>query len=295
MTHDFTSLILKRELIESLFVTMSIFAPSNIFFSGNASYNSLIEQVAFCKMQGFDTVSRQTSMAPKMFLDGRVKFGVGLSDVQFQGKTASCGQCINVTRIENFFEYNDALTVWNESDPIETPFTVFVMDQCTDEVCKSGYLDFDVYSPTQPVMHGNPYGLEWQFVDCPVKEDLIELLFCFGSDSCNQQNVENRSLKEVFHDAMTSGYWFMYPRNFRVPIVNIILHLGDQSYPLVDDSGWKWMHWEDRLHLLEPWRLELQGVNGNSKTVSIDWTSYLNQSTSPGYRGGFLLETNVQN
>lgn len=264
------------------------------FFVGNASYNSLIQQVAYCKMQGFDTVSRATSMGPKMFMDGRVKFGVGLSDVQFQGRTSSCGQCINVTQIENFFEFNEALTIWNESQPIQTPFTVFVMDQCTDEVCKSGYLDFDIYSPTQPVMHGNPFGLEWEFVDCPVENDPMEVLVCFGPNTCNKQDDEGRHVEEVFREAIAHGYWFMYVRNFRVPIVRIVVHIDGGVYPMVDDSGWKWMHWDHREDMTKPWTIEFVGVNGVSKSFNISWTKYLRDMTTPGYRGGYIVQTDVQ-
>ena len=144
----------------------------------NGSYNSFMNQVGYCKLQGYDTVSRNTTGAPPMFMDGRVKFGVGLSDVEFQGRTSSCGRCLNITKIERFFAFNEDLTQWDYTMKMETPFTAFVMDQCKDAVCVSKYLDFDIYNPRQPVAYGNPWNIEWEFIPCPVEDDGMELLMC---------------------------------------------------------------------------------------------------------------------
>lgn len=275
---------------------MTSILPVHEYFLGNASYNSLIEQVAFCKLQGFDTVSRSTSMGPRMFVDGRIQFGVGLSDVQFEGRTSQCGRCINVTRIDNFFPFNHELTLWNESASIRTPFTVFVMDQCTDEVCKSGYLDFDIYSPTQPVMYGNPYDLQWEYVDCPVEEDVMDILFCLGPNSCNVQDREGRLVEEMMRDAVAYGYWFMYPRNTRVPITDITVHIGNHTYDLTDDSGWRWTNWEGREDLGKTaWTFTARTMDGISRVFTVDWTEErMQQRTTLGYRGGVVMETDTQ-
>jgi hypothetical protein len=45
-----------------------------------SSYNSFVGQIGFCRLQSFDTYSRSSSESVPMFLDGRISFGVGLSN-----------------------------------------------------------------------------------------------------------------------------------------------------------------------------------------------------------------------
>jgi hypothetical protein len=122
-----------------------------------------------------------------MFVDGRVSFGVGVSHANMTGEVFGCGRCLNVTRIENFYRFNPSLTRWNRRPhhPVES-FVAMVFDDCTDPVCAPGYLDFDIYSPDQPVFNGNPYGIVWGFVPCPVLPgETIEYIVCAG-DLCNR-------------------------------------------------------------------------------------------------------------
>ena len=81
--------------------------------SSTGTYNMMTNQTGFCKMTGFNTISRSTSLGPPLFTSGRVQFGVGLSQYQFgstiipsiNDKTEGsivCGMCINITHISTF-------------------------------------------------------------------------------------------------------------------------------------------------------------------------------------------------
>lgn len=265
----------------------------------NGSYNSFVQQVGYCKMQGYDTLSRSTSMGPPMFLDGRIKFGVGLSDTQFQGSTSSCGRCINITHIANFFSFNNELTSWDYREQIETPFTVFVMDQCKDAICTSKFLDFDIYNLHQPVAYGNPYSLEWEFVPCPVENDTMEILFCLGTASCNVHDDEHQTHDSLLTNAMESGYWYAHIRNARVPITNVSVSFGDR-YPqnvfeLDDNNGWLWSHYDYREKLGEDlWTIHMLTEDGRQVVASVDWRHESTRPSTPGYRGGIVVKTNIQ-
>lgn len=253
-----------------------------------------MNQVAYCKFQGFDTISRSTSMSPPMFMDGRIQFGVGLSNVEFESKTSSCGRCIKVNSISNMPSFNQELTNWDYSKPIETPFLVYVIDQCTDPVCSSGYLDFDIYNPKQPVKNGNPYDVNWEFVECPVKEDTIEILFCLGPNSCNVQDQESQSIIELYQDTIENGYWFMYVRNSRLPINNITIQLEDEVYVLEDNSGWRWTDYEHRLELARVWKMTLESTEHKTVSFNVDWLLINESYSTQGYRGGFVFKTDIQ-
>ena len=135
-----------------------------------SSYNSFIGQVGFCRLQSFDTVSRSTSESIPMFMDSRISFGVGLSDENMKlSNSFLCGACLNVTYVDNFYQWNNEITEWKDIAQPNQSFIAIVMDQCTDAVCKLNYLDFDIYSPTQPVMYGNPYNVQWHYTPCPIQ------------------------------------------------------------------------------------------------------------------------------
>lgn len=264
----------------------------------DGSYNSFLQQVGFCKMQTYDTLSRTTSIGPTMFMDGRVKFGVGLSDVQFQGSASSCGKCINISHIDNFFTFNDELTNWNYDSPIETPFTVFVMDQCKDPICTSKFLDFDIYNLYQPVANGNPRSIEWEFIPCPVNEDKIEILACLGPNSCNVHDLEERSYIKMINEAVDSGYWYCHIRNHRLPIVNVSVTFGsteNETYmQLEDNNGWLWNHYDDRKKLKDTWNFFLTTADGVTKQFTWKWKEKMNMTTTYGYRGGIIIQTDIQ-
>ena len=208
---------------------------SNIITSPIGTYNSLVEQTAYCKLQGFDTNSRISSKSPKMFQDGRIKFGVGLSHKQFgslQEKSwmdsvegsLTCGMCIEVLDIENMPEFNDELTNWNYLQEIKTPFIAMVFDQCKDDICESGFLDFDIYNSKQPVSFGNIADIKWRAIECPVQEDKLEYLIC-SQNTCNSSNQKKNNFINVF-----SRNWFsLIIRNNRIPILEVYLYNNIQN------------------------------------------------------------------
>jgi len=69
-----------------------------------------------------------------------------------------------------------------------------VFDQCKDEICESGFLDFDIYNKKQPVSFGNISGIKWRGVECPVQEDKLEYLIC----SQNTSNFTEKKEKKFF-------------------------------------------------------------------------------------------------
>lgn len=259
----------------------------------HGSYNSFRNQVGYCKLQGYDTVSRSTSGAPPMFMDGRIAFGVGLSDVQFQGRTSSCGRCLNITHIENFFRFNDELTEWDYLTNITTPFTAFVMDQCKDAVCTSKYLDFDIYNIGQPVAHGNPWGLEWEFIPCPVNNDTMELLVCLGPSTCNVDDAETTSVASLRQQAVDASYWYCHVRNQRMPIVDVWVSFeeGGTNHRLQDDVGWRW---SSKTPNTSTWTFTFQSEEGAVARFVLDWDTVVRTTTTPGYRGGIVIPMDIQ-
>lgn len=266
---------------------------STIMYSVNGgSYNSFLKQVGYCKLQSFETTSRNTSSAPSIFQSGNILFGVGLSHVQFQHTIVSCGKCIQVLTIDRFYEFNEELTGWNYQKSNHGNFTVMVFDECTDPICKSGFLDFDIYHEKQPVAYGNPIHLSWQFVPCPVSSnDKIEFLFCLGYESCHEQHPEGRTVGELYHQAIEQNWFTIYPRNFRVAIHSI--HV--QGEALQDIQSWVWTSL--RQELLEDlvWILEWTNDDDTRQSWLLDWTQYLDQTSTFGYRGGFVIPTTLQN
>lgn len=269
-------------------VMAQVFIPEN-----GATYNSMLQQVGFCKQQSFDTMSRSTSTAPSVFTSGRVHVGVGLSDVQFQQSIVACGRCIQIIHIEKFYQLNDELTGWDYNQNVDGGFVSMVFDECTDPICTSGFLDFDVYNKNQPVAHGNPINLMWQYVDCPVNEqDKIEFLFCLGYTSCQSHNEEGRSVKSLWQEAQQNDF-MVYPRNFRQPIVAVWV----QGEPLYDVQSWRWRSDKNDQSLLRntTWQLKWQSMDGSIQEWALDWKKHLPLATTPGYRGGYIVHTDLQN
>lgn len=254
------------------------------------SYNSFVKQVGFCKQQSFDTVSRGSSHTPSIFQDGRVLFGVGLSHAQFQRSIVSCGRCIQISTIDRFYEFNHELTDWDYQKKNKGNFTVMVFDECTDAICESGFLDFDIYNEKQPVAYGNPTNLSWHYVPCPVSQnDKIEFLFCLGYNTCQVQNEEGRNVFDLYNEAVEQNWLTLYPRNFRMPITSIKL----QGQPLEDNQSWVWKS-SDGLQDVE-WLLEWTNDDGSHQMWILTWTHYFGKTTTDGYRGGFIIQTDLQN
>jgi hypothetical protein len=132
---------------------------------------------------------------------------------------------MQVTKVSNMPAIADDLITWDYDRNMTVPFLAMVFDQCTDEICdqsgtcrqalhrtqcadschllsmsiqnlpllRAGYLDFDVYSETQPVRKGNPRVMEWRAVDCPVGEThKLEYLVCTPG-TCNADDPRSVS------------------------------------------------------------------------------------------------------
>lgn len=199
-------------------------------YIGNGSYNSFRNQVGFCKLQGFDTVSRLSTSNP--FLEKTNVIGVGMNHKQFQHNISNCGRCLWIESIENFPVWNDQLTVWNDSLHHNGGFLAIVLDECYDPICETGFLDFDIYSETQPVKRGNPYNIHWYFVDCPTQINEIELLFCF-SNTCHESDPIHRTVDEVLQNA-DPYFWSVFVRNSPLPILSISV----ADIALKQKEGW---------------------------------------------------------
>lgn len=265
-------------------------AHGNVIVSKRGgSYNSFVRQVGFCKAQSFDTTSRNTSSGPGVFVSGRARFGVGLSHAQFNRSIVSCGQCIEVLTVDRFYGFNEDLTGWDYDEKVGGNFTVMVMDECTDPICESGFLDFDIYNARQPVARGNPTNLTWRYAPCPVsEEDRIEFLFCLGYESCQAHDEEGRMVVDVFQDAVHDNWARVYPRNSRIPITSLTI----QGQALSDNQSWLW---EGPVSDDPVWLIEWQNADGTRQSWVLDWTIHFDKTTTPGYRGGYVAPTDLQN
>lgn len=263
---------------------LTICGAEIIVSKNGGSYNPFLRQVGFCKLQSFDTISRSSSYGPSLLTDGRVKMGVGLSNVQFNNSISACGRCIEIITINNFYESNYELTSWDYKKKINGKFIVMVMDQCTDPICESGFLDFDIYSDP-PVAFGNPTLLTWQFIQCPIDKDVRELLICFGYSTCRNNDVEGRTIKELFNNAIKQNSFQVYPRNFE----NSIINLSVQGQFLEDIQSWRWTSPIVSLINNTTWTVMWELLDGQKGKSIIDWTLYFDQKSSNGYRGGFIV------
>lgn len=255
----------------------SLFVTGALALEG--SFNSFIRQVGFCKLQGFDTVSRTTSASVPMFFDGRLSFGVG---TRFDS-TSYCGRCLRISGIDRFAEFSFELDAFIESNARNGSIDAIIFDQCLDPVCAPGYLDFDIYSQTQPVSGGNPTGITWDFIPCPVLPgEFIEILFCF-SNTCHEGDGTGRKNDEILGGA-NPYYWTAFIRNSRCPIHHVFL--PEYGIELRDNNGW--VYDNAYFNFSEPFDLQLNHVY----PVTIDLPSH---PTIDAYRGGILVPTNVQN
>lgn len=271
-------------LITSLFKTI---------FVANATYNSLNGQVAYCKMIGFDTVSRSTSEGPSLYTSSDIWIGVGISDNQFNGSI--CGMCINIHEIINMRNGNNELTMFDNST-ISIPFKAMVFDQCHDQIClKDGFLDFDVHSMVPPTWQGNPYHVKWTAIDCPVyNEDTqslkhrLEYLIC-NKHSCKIQDVQNWYGKTLLN--IWDPYFFsIIVRNSRIPIVAVNL----DGKPLHYRKGLGWTYDGYYNITTKNFVLELIGYDYSSIIDVFEFNDVLNLLCYPSYRGGVILKSTQQ-
>lgn len=280
-------------LLWVVFCAGAIGVAQNIETSVNGgSYNSLTKQVGFCKQQSFDTLSRSTSGSPSVFQSGKVLFGVGLSHAQFQKSIVSCGRCIEVISINRFYKFNDELTEWDYNQTNHGNFSVMVFDECTDAICESGFLDFDIYNERQPVAYGNPTDLSWSFAPCPVgDDDKIEFLICLGYMSCQVQNPEGRMVDDLYFQSIDENWFTLYPRNFRISITNIKV----QGVALEDNQSWVWKSYDNTPLQNTEWLIEWVNEDGSHQSWVLNWEDYFHMTSTNGYRGGFIVKTDIQN
>lgn len=257
-----------------------------MFTISGATYNSFREQPGFCFLQGYDTLSRETTgMHSPMFLDGRVWSGVGLSNAQFNNSVKSCGTCIRVNKID-IQEFDPQLTTWSDHPTLHQERIVVVADQCKDPICRSGWLDFDVYTETFP---DNPKNLEWEFVPCPVlpHED-IGLLFC-PSESCQRGFQENRTFGQVVEES-SPYFWSLYAHNLKFPLTSVKIETPEFSVFLEDTNGWMY-RFSQAFDFLSPFKTILCSL-----TECVETSIHLrpDDPTTPGFRGGKVVGTGVQ-
>jgi len=225
-----------------------LYMYNNILYSNIGTYNNMKNQTGYCKMTGFNTVSRNTSFGPPLFTSGRVQFGVGLSHFQFGSLnnpsvdnkpegSLTCGMCINITSISNFPLFNNELTNYTNINT-STSHIVMVFDQCNDLICTSGFLDIDVYADNI-FFKSNTYNISWSAIDCPIYEDeKIEYLLC-TVDTCNAQDTKYLNSSN-FGDLFSPYYFSITLRNMKRPI-NSVAILIDNNYkelPYISGSGY---------------------------------------------------------
>jgi hypothetical protein len=262
----------------------------SVFAKTDGTYNSFIRQIGFCKMQSFSTISRSTSVSVPMFLDNRIQFGVGISDYNMQESEGHlCGMCLNVTHIDNFYEWDYELTQWtNNKWKSDKSFLAMVFDRCPDQICVPDFLDFDIYNPKQPVFRDNPKNISWHYVPCPIKNnEYIEYLIC-TSYSCKELDEQNQTLSEILNKP--HYYWTITFRNMRIPIKKVIIHYNEQDYILKKENSWTW---DGYLYNLN-YGINMTFIDLENKIFN-DFLNITNGNINPHYNGGIFLQSNLQN
>lgn len=265
-------------LLSGFISTKGVEAPT--MFHGNGSYNSFRRQVGFCKLQGFDTISRSTSRGPLVFTSGLVFIGVGMNRQEFKHNISNCGRCVRILSAEGIPRLYDELDGWEDTQSQSFPILAFVMDECKDEVCGEGYLDFDIYHPQQPVARGNPKNLVWEYTDCPVPAaEPTEFLFCFNN-TCKEHDMENRTTRQVLEEA-NPFYWTVFLRNLARPVARV--RVDPHGLPLLNREGWTW-DWGP-FDFFAPFSLVLD----DARVFHFDFSRALGEFSAASYRGGLLV------
>lgn len=266
----------------------------NPVYSTNATYNSLIRQVAFCKIQGYNTVSRYTSGGPSLFTSGDVWIGAGLSKTLF-GNGSACGMCMEILGADNFSEGNWNLTSFKHARHTNRSFIAMVFDECTDPICTTfdGFLDFDVYSPEPPVPYGNAYNVHWRPIPCPVFYEngeikhKLEYLIC-NPTTCNvNDSDEVRPLYEDFNPS----FFGIIVRNSRLPITAVKLLGYDLQY--ITGFGWTWNR-ADPYPSKENFVLKITASDGSTITEVLDYDRVMTTQSRKGYHGGVIIQGHKQ-
>ena len=281
---------------ESILSNASHFLPM-------ATYNSFRQQVGFCRMQSFETISRSTSQGPRMFLDGLVTMGVGMSSLIMKSNPTifMCGACLNITVFpDSYFPcFNHELTAWDSWDSWDSSsysFVSMVFDECTDPICtqndkENGFIDFDIYHSLQPVEHGNPVHLQWSWIDCPVRDgiDFIEYLICFES-TCQASFWNNLSLPLV-----PTYFWSLTIRNSRQPIQKVWTNGTEMK---LENA---WISDDVLTDFQQPLSITLLSQNGKFLQDNLYLDGNLTQHhqknirISDAYHQGILIQSTLQN
>lgn len=222
----------------------------NIHYSKIGTYNNMQKQTGYCKMTGFNTISRSTSNGPSIFMDGRVKFGVGLSGYEFGNQNLKsifnktegslvCGMCINITSIDNLPIFNFELNNYETKN--ETNYLIaMVFDQCNDQICSDSFLDIDIYTD-KIFSNSNTLNINWFAIDCPVNDnDNIEFLLC-TTDTCNFNNTKYL-MKKNFGELFNPFSFSIIIRNMKRPIINFYILYKNNYHELfyVSGIGYEW-------------------------------------------------------
>lgn len=271
---------------------------SYALYSTIATFNPFIKQTGFCKLQGFNTISRLTSNSIPSFINGDIVCGVGISSTIFDTNKNNnysaplCNACLNVT-IQNPFLIDNNLNQTNhKSNIFKSNFIAIVMDRCEDEICLNNVnmLDFDIY--TSNITTGNPKNIEWKFIECPVGNTSLELLVC-NPNTCNKQNLEvyNESTLFVntFIDSNDYNFVTILPRNVKYPIDNIKSYNNNVLEYLTYITGLGFQL-NTNISNVENIQLLLTDIKNNTIVYSLNTTLVLNTLVSLDYAGGIIIK-----
>lgn len=272
----------------------------NMFFHVHSShmgtYNDMKNQTGFCKMTGFNTVSRSTSSGPALFTSGRVEFGVGLSQYQFGSLTIPslysksegalvCGMCINITSISNFPLLNPEL---NDYESINTTSShiAMIFDQCRDDICTDSFLDIDVYADNI-FKNANTYNISWIAIPCPTYEnEKQEYLIC-SSTTCNAGDVSYKKFQH-FMNLFDPTYFYIIVRNMQRPIKHFFIFHSDDWIELSYNGGYIWNNFE-RPFFENSLKIKTVDIIGKVIIDEFDMAKVLHLKPLDDYHGGIIV------
>lgn len=271
----------------------------NYHHSNFGTYNNMQNQTGFCKMTGFDTISRNTSQGPPLFTSGRIEFGVGLSGYEFGNQNLTsllnkpegalvCGMCINITSINNLPRFNFDLDSFDNVNTT-TYHIAMIFDQCNDLVCTDSFLDIDVY--TEHIFHkSNTYNLSWIAIDCPVySQEKMEYLLC-TTDTCNHQDIKYLKTSS-FQQLFDPSYFSIVVRNMKRPIKTFYIWYRFQYHELsyVPGIGYQWNNDIGYFDKEEYMVFKLIDIFNDTYFSNFSFIDILHSKPLDGYKGGILL------
>jgi hypothetical protein len=270
----------------------------NTFYSKIGTYNNMKLQTGFCKMTGFETVSRNTSDGPPLFTSGRVQFGVGLSHYQF-GSTIvpslynntegsmTCGMCINITHIENLPILNNELTDYDPTNSTKWHIAM-IFDQCADPICTSGFLDIDVYADNI-FAKSFTRNIVWHAIDCPIMENEPPQFLLCTVNTCNSQN-EAYKYVSTFKELFEPTYFYIVVRNLKRPLMCFHMKVNETfiQLPFISGTGFTWNNYTQPF-AEENFIFMMTDVFGNVTYQYFKTDNILNIQPTCSYTGGVLF------